>query len=90
MPLHATSNNNQTPDMLMSLLQLCCRTPIVYNTFSIISKNKKKNYNDREYMMFLILENLTSTRISLQISFLNKMALKTIPNIDDLSTIAFI
>ena len=41
-------------------------------------------------MMFLILENLTSTRISLQISFLNKMALQTIPNIDDLSTTAFI
>jgi len=35
-------------------------------------------------------ENLTSTRISLQISFLNKLALQTIPNIDDLSKIASI
>jgi len=35
-------------------------------------------------------ENLTSTRISLQISFLNKLALQTISNIDDLSKIASI
>lgn len=33
-------------------------------------------------------ENLTSTRISLQISFLNKLALETVKNIGDISKIA--